>query len=155
EHPVIYLQVDSQGNSNFPQPSKSGGSTSSQASLFELGVRHAAIMNGEITYNDRKIPLQADLHNLHTNVSFEYLARRYKGTIAYDSGSLKYAKYQPLTHSLEASFTATPTEFNLDSAMMRLASSSARLTASLTNYSAPIVNGSYDILIHAQDAKAI
>jgi translocation and assembly module TamB len=154
-HPVIHLQIDPQGNSNIPVPDKQGKTSSSQTNVFDLGVRHASITNGEIVYNDHKTPLEADLHDLRTDVSFEYMARRYEGTIAYGSGSLHYANYQPLSHSFEAFFTATPSEFDLESALMRIASSTVKLTANVTNYTAPHVNGKYDLLIHTQDAKAI
>jgi translocation and assembly module TamB len=153
EHPVVDVRVDSQGNSNLPQPKEPPNSSGSRTNLFALGVRHAAISRGEISYNDRKIPLDADLHDLHTDISFESLARRYRGSIAYRTGVLRYANDEPLTHSLEAVFTATPTEFDLSSATMQVASSSVTLKASLANYAAPVVNGTYDIQFHAQDAR--
>jgi translocation and assembly module TamB len=154
EHPVVHVQVDAQGNSNLPQP-KQSSSSGSQTNLFDLGVRHAAITNGEITYNDRKIPVDANLNDLHTDIWFEYLARRYSGSIGYRDGNLRYAQYQPLPHSFEAAFTATPSQFDLNSATMRVADSSVKLTASVANYAVPIMNGTYDILLHTQDAKKI
>ncbi len=155
EHPVVHVLVDPQGDSNLPQPKETGSSSGSPTSVFDLGVRHAAITNGEIAYNDRKIPLDADLHDLRTDVSFDYLTRRYTGSISYRDGSLHYATYQPVPHAFEAAFTASPSQFDLNSATVQIASSTLKLAATVANYAAPIVNGSYDLLLHAQDAKKL
>ena len=155
EHPVVRVQVDRTGNSNLPQPKEQTNSSGSQTNLFDLGVRHAAITQGEISYNDHKVPLAADLQDLHTEISFDNLGRRYSGSIAYRAGTLRYADDQPLNHSLEAAFTATPTEFDLNSTTMQVASSTIKLRAALTNYAAPLVDGTYDILVHTQDARKV
>src|SRR5260370_14684900 len=81
EHPVSHLQVDRNGNSNVPPtPPSSGPSTN----LFDLAVGHVALSNGEINYNDRKTPLDADLHNLSTDIRFAFLMKRYEDSLSYD-----------------------------------------------------------------------
>src|ERR1700742_925147 len=39
EHPVVHVQVDSQENSNLPQPQETGNSSGTPTSVFDLGVR--------------------------------------------------------------------------------------------------------------------
>ena len=147
-HPVVQLQIDRKGNSNIPQPPQSSGSSTN---VFDLAVGHAALDNGEINYNDHKTPLEADLHNLKTDIRFDSLARQYRGSLSYDSGHLRYDKYAPVAHGLNAGFTATPSAFRLDSAVATIASSAVTLAAEVTNYNAPAVHGTYDILVHTQD----
>jgi len=152
EHPVVHLQVDRDGNSNVPPtPPSSGPSTS----IFDLAVGHVALGNGEVNYNDRKTPLDADLHNLKTDVRFEYLAKRYRGSISYDNGHLHYDKYAPLPHGFNASFTAAPSLFRLDSAVITVASSAIKLAGDVTNYSAPTAQGNYEISLHTPDATQL
>jgi translocation and assembly module TamB len=153
EHPVMHLQVDRAGNSNIPQSPTQN--SSSHTSVFELAVGHVGLSRGEIDYNDKKTPLDADLYNLTTDVSFETLATRYRGSISYDSGRLRYDKYAPLSHSFKANFTATPSSFKLDSAVVTVASSTIKLTAELNNFSAPQVQGNYDILVHSHDVSEL
>ena len=149
EHPVMHLQVDRSGNSNIPQTPPQN--SSSHASVFELAVGHVALSHGEIDYNDRKTPLDADLHDLKTDIGFESLATRYRGSISYDTGHLRYGTYAPLPHGFNASFTATPSLFRLDSAVITVASSAIKLAGNVTNYSAPAAEGTYDVHVHAQD----
>ncbi len=153
EHPVMHLQVDRNGSSNIPQTPAQN--SSSQTSVFELAVGHVALSNGEIEYNDRKTPLDADLHDLRTDIRFESLATRYRGSISYDNGHLRYGQYAPLPHGFNASFTATPSLFRLESAVITVASSSVKLAGDVTNFSAPAAQGTYDALVHSQDATEL
>src|SRR5579872_354552 len=80
-HPVIHLQVTVAGKNNLPAapPSQSN----SQTNVFDLAVEHAQISNGEVNYNDRKTPLEADLFDLGTDIHFESIAKRYDGSLSY------------------------------------------------------------------------
>ena len=153
EHPLMHLEVDRNGNSNVPQapPQNSSSSTS----VFDLAVGHVGLSDGEIDYNDRKTPLDADLHNLRTDISFESLATRYRGLISYDSGHVRYGTYAPMSHGFNASFTATPSRFRLDSAVIRVSSSAVKLAADVTNYNALTAQGTYEISLHTQDVTEL
>jgi len=147
--PIVHLQVDRQGNSNLPTAPPSG--SGSHESVFDLAVEHAQITNGEIDYNDRKTPLDADVHNLGTDIRFSSLAKRYDGHLSYDSGTIRYAEYAALPHNLNLSFSATPSEFNLQSAVLKLASSTMTLQGRLSDYENPVAEGNYRVQIHTQD----
>jgi translocation and assembly module TamB len=152
EHPVLNIEVDRHGNSNIPQARSNNGS---KTNIFDLAVRHTALSHGEINYNDRKTPLDADLHDLRTEINFESQASRYRGSISYDNGHLHYDSYAPLAHALTASFSATPSIFKLESAVIKVASSSFKLAGDVTNYSSPTVQGSYDVRVHSQDVAEL
>lgn len=149
EHPVIHLQVRRDGKNNLPPspPSQSGSHTS----VFDLAVEHAQITNGEINYNDRKTPLEADLYELGTDIHFAALAKRYDGELSYNKGNVRYAQYSPLPHNLKLKFRASPERFDLDNAVLRIGASSLALHAQISNYADPIASGDYQIQIHSQD----
>jgi translocation and assembly module TamB len=153
EHLVANLQVNRRGETNLPEapPSKSN----SETNVFELAVGHIGITNGEVNYKDRKMPLDADLRNLTTDVRFEPAGPRYAGSISYDNGHLQYGDYAPMPHSLNVKFNATPSAFALESAIFKVASSTATLRAIVTNYSNPRVSGTYDVSLHTQDFAAL
>lgn len=153
EHPDVNLLVTANGKSNLPQPHAS--QSSSNTSVFDLAVRHVLLSRGEINYNDKETPLDADLHNLDIDIHFSPLTTTYSGSIAYDDGHLCYAKYQPLPHDLTAAFDVTPSRLSLDSAKLKIASSTVSLHATLANYVRPVVDGSYEISVHTQDFAAM
>jgi translocation and assembly module TamB len=149
DHPVVYLQVGKDGKNNLPAaPSSQNGS---HTSVFDLAIGHAQITNGEITYNDQKTPLNADLHELLADIRFSRVAHSYDGEISYKNGHLQYAEYAALPHNLNLRFAATPEQFELQSAMLNLGSSTLTLQSQVINYVNPVVNGKYAIQIHTQD----
>ncbi len=149
EHPVVHIYVYRDGKNNIPQSPPS--STGSHTSIFDLAVRHVLLTNGEIDYNDQQTPIEADLYNLATNIHYDFLGSRYNGVISYHGGRVQYAHYAPLAHSLNASFTATPTVLSLEPALLTVGSSTATLRLKVSNYAHPNVDGDYDLRIHAQD----
>jgi translocation and assembly module TamB len=153
DHPVAYVQVNREGETNLPQapPSK----TSSHTNVFDLAVGHVALTNGEVNYKDKKMQVDADLHNFTTDITFDSPAARYVGSISYDNGRLRYGEYAPIPHSLDVKFNATPSAFALESAVLKLASSTARLHADVSNYGDPTVSGRYDVRLHTQDFAAM
>src|ERR1700681_4630360 len=106
DHPVAHLQVGREGKNNLPTapPSQS----SSHTSVFDLPVEHVQLSKGEVNYNDRKTPLEADLYDLGTDIHFHSLAQSYEGAISYNNGHVKYAQYTPLPHNLQLKFNASP-----------------------------------------------
>jgi translocation and assembly module TamB len=153
EHPVVHMQVGRDGKNNFPAAPPSQGS--SHTSVFDLAVEHAQLSNGELNYNDRHTPVEADLYDLGTDIHFASLARRYDGSLSYRNGHVHYAGYASLPHSLKLKFSATEQRLELSSLTMRLGSSDVSLTAQLSDYSNPVAEGEYHIRIHSQDFAAI
>jgi translocation and assembly module TamB len=149
QHPTIHMRVTREGKNNLPQAPVS--QSKSNTDIFDLAVKHFALTNGEVNYNDNKTPLSAELYDLETDVSFNSLATSYSGTISYNNGKLQYAQYAPLPHSFNTKFTATRTHFSLESAEMKVASSMVSLRGDVSDYANPIVAGDYDVRIHTQD----
>ena len=153
DQPVVHLQVNSEGKNNLPTPPPS--KSTNQTSIFDLAVGHVQLTKGEIDYNDRKTPLEADLYDLGTDIHYESLAKDYKGQVSYANGRLRYGPYAPLAHNLNLAFTASPDRFDLQSALLKLGSSQIALRAGVSNYSNPIADGDYQIQIHTQDFAAM
>src|SRR6202020_734504 len=123
QHPVVHMRIAGDGESNLPvaPPSQS----SSHTSVFDLAVRHAQLIDGEVSYNNKQTPLDADLYNLGAEIHFDSLATRYTGSISYDSGNLHYGQYAPLSHSFQARFSASPALLSIDSAVIKVGNSTA------------------------------
>jgi translocation and assembly module TamB len=150
-HPVVHVQVDRDGKTNLPAAPPSHGS--GHSSVFDLGVRHAQITNGEVDYNDRRMPLDADLHDLETDVHFTPVPQQYEGVLSYKNGFVRYATIAPVSHDFDLKFNATPERFTVESANLRSGSSTLQLRGELSDYGSPRAEGSYQVLLHAQDFR--
>ena len=106
DHPVVQVYIDKDGHSNIPTPKSSN--KKSNTSIFDLGIRHAVLDNGEVLFNDQPVPLAVDLHNVDFHSAFNEAIKQYSGKLAYSDGRILYGTFQPLVHNLEANFDATP-----------------------------------------------
>jgi translocation and assembly module TamB len=148
-HPVIHIQVNRNGKNNFPTPPSS--QTSNYPSIFDLGVAHLQITSGEVEYNDQRIPLDADLYDLDTNIRFTSPTRSYDGVVSYRNGRLRYGTYAPLSHNFDVRFSANAAQLTVQSANLRVGSSRLILHAQLSDYSHPVGDGDYSVFLHTQD----
>jgi translocation and assembly module TamB len=149
ESPMVHVQVDRSGKNNLPTAPPS--QNTSHTSVFDLGIGHAAITGGEIDYNDKKIPLQANIYDFGTDIHFAPTFGRYDGTLSYNSGQVRYGQYSALPHSLKIKFSASPERFGLESAVLSIGSSRLVLHAAISSYASPAADGDYVIAVHAQD----
>jgi translocation and assembly module TamB len=149
EHPVVNVVVNRSGQSNIPvpPPSQSKGTTT----VWELAVQHSVLSRGEIYYNDKKTPLDADLRDLKSEIRFDPASTSYSGFLSYDNGRLQWANYSSLPHSLTAQFSANPKGLSLSALQVRTGSSQIALRGEIADYSNPKVDAAYEMRIQAED----
>ncbi|HSS99202.1 MAG TPA: translocation/assembly module TamB domain-containing protein [Terriglobales bacterium] len=156
ERPVVRVFADNQGRTNLPKPSPSTEpSSKSNVDLFELGIRHLLLEHGEVYYNDQKSDLAADLHELAFQSSYGLLQKKYSGTLSYRDGDVKWQGANPLLHSLDAKFSATSTQFTLESAVLKTQSSNFSLQATAQNYSQPKVHATYQAVLNGSEFRHV
>jgi translocation and assembly module TamB len=139
DHPVARVFVGENGETNLPTLKGSDQRTS----VFDLGVRHVTLGQGEVYYNDKKSALDADLHNLEFRSTFDLSPKRYSGELSYKNGLIHFQNLDPMMHSLEAEFEATPDGFILKRSLLKSGASQFSLTARIDDYGHPKVNAEY------------
>jgi translocation and assembly module TamB len=145
DRPVVHVFIDAHGVTNFPKPKSTGNS--SNITIFDLAIRHAVFNRGEVYLNDRQSALDADLHNLNFEASFNSLLDKYSGKLAYTDGHLVSGSFQPTPHSLDAKFDATPSTFHLTQATLSTGPSRLTLIATVQNYDNPVADARYDAIL--------
>jgi translocation and assembly module TamB len=154
DQPVVQVFFDKDGKSNLPQPKPS--QSKSTTTIWDLGVRHAILNEGEVFYNSQAIPLSADLHNVDFQASYNAARTMYSGKLDYANGRVLFADYRPFVHNFNADFDYTPAAFRLHHAQLSSGATHVNLVAEATNFSAPHVQGTYDIAIDgAQMAETL
>lgn len=155
DKPIVHLFVDAKGNTNLPNFQSSSQSSSSSTSIFDLGIRHAQLTQGDLYYNDKKNALDADLHDVEFRADFDAMLKKYSGHLAYSDGHVYSGGYQPIPHALEADFDATPTVFHLTSAKLVSGASQVMLSATMSNYAQPQVDAKYEVLVDGGQVAGI
>ena len=156
DHPIVRVYVDKNGHSNLPTI-KSSNNQQSNTSIFDLGIRHALLDNGEVYYNDQPTPLAVDLRNVEFHSVFSDPIKQYSGKLTYTNGQIVYGGFRPFAHNLEAQFDATPTTFHLSPARITSGAAQIDLSAIANNYQTnPSVQATYNVVADgAQLAKLI
>lgn len=108
DHPVVHLMVSTDGHSNLPQPPPSKRPGKLANTLFSLAIDHFGLHRGDIDFNDRQIPLEAELRHLQVQTDFDAPKTEYDGSLAYSAGEVQAGKLKPLPHSLVLRFSANP-----------------------------------------------
>jgi translocation and assembly module TamB len=154
DSPVVKVFTDAHGVTNIPVI-KSSGSSSSNTSLFDLGIRHAELDHGTVYYNNQQSVLSADLHNVDFRAGFNSLLQKYSGKLSYSDGHLEASGYKTIPHNLDAEFDATPTTFHLTNAKLTSETSQLVLTATVRDYNHPQVQAQYVATLDGSQFKRI
>ena len=153
DRPIARVFVDDHGVSNIPVFKKTDNSNST--SVFDLGIRHALLDQGEVYYNNQPSALAVDLRNLVVKSSFDNALKKYSGDLTYSDGRFVLGDFQPLTHSLEAQFSATPDAFELTRSKLTVGASQVSLNGTLRDYNNPDLQAHYDVAADGKEIAAV
>jgi len=151
DHPVARVFAGENGETNLPTLKSSDQETS----VFDLGVRHVMLGQGEVYYNDQKSALDADLHNLEFQATFDPSPKRYSGGLSYKDGRIHLQNLNPIIHNFEAEFEATPDFFTLKRSVLASGASQFSLTARLDDYVHPKVTASYQSSLDTAELRQV
>ena len=152
DHPIANLMVDRNSQTNVPHPQTQ---SSSSTSVWDLGIQHLLISNGEIYYSSKATPLNADLHDLLTRAQYDNQQQRFVGDLSYRRGHLQFGSYTPIAHDLDSHFTVSPSGMTFEPLVLRVASSELTVRTAVQNYSQPSMNGSYRLALHTEDVRRV
>lgn len=146
DHPVLRLHVNEDGSTNLTgrQPS---------TNIFDVGIRHLLLRQGELYYNDRKRDLEATLQDVELRSRFDPQPKKYSGRLSYRDGRIRFRDRYPLMHSLETEFEATPEMLNLTHFTLASGASQITATAAIADYAHPNVKGTYQATIDSADLQ--
>ncbi len=151
ERPAIYIRTAANGQTNLPAMP----SDSVSGSRFQTQIALLVIRNGLISYDDRQIPLSAELRNFHGQVAFDRGTDSYKGQIAYDAGRIETPEVRTFEHSAELHFVANAAHCVIESLDVAMLHSHLRAHGDLTNYKSPVFIGAYLGTVSGEDLRWI
>jgi translocation and assembly module TamB len=155
DHPVVNLQIDSRGRNNLPTAPAGTSESKGTSGIFDLAIQHVVIRSGEIYYNDRGMPLSADVHNFRAESVFNSLTQQYTLSAAYDRGVLSYKNFKPIEHNVAVNLKAGRSGLFIDEIAVTAENSKIGVRGELNDYANPSLDGSYVIQIDARDIGAM
>ncbi len=155
DRPVLNLRVDAKGQTNIPQSNGSKNTANPVDTLFKMAIGHVLVTNGQIDYNDQQTPLIADLSYFRADIKFGFFSRNYTGSVAYSRGRIVAGSFNPIEHSAQLDFAATPSQLDLNPVTISAGKSHITAHAILFDYNNPRVQGTYDAIILTPELATI
>jgi translocation and assembly module TamB len=151
DRPVAHVFVAENGDTNLPKLKSSSRNTS----IFDLAVRHVTLGRGEVYCNDRNSTLDADLHDLEFQSSFDAAPKRYYGGLNYKDGRIHFQSLNPVVHNLAVEFEATPDTFTVKRSTITSGVSQLSLSATMNDYVHPKLTATYQSSLDMGELRQI
>jgi translocation and assembly module TamB len=151
DRPTFHIYSMADGSLNLPTP-PSAQTTPRQGAaqpLFNLGARSVLVNGGEVDVNDRRIPVETDLHDVHLRLAYVAATGKqggaYEGEFSYADSPLRLKSIGPLPQSLAMHFALWPNDLLIRD--LKLDGLGSQLTAQLIiqDLNQPHVAGAYQV----------
>jgi translocation and assembly module TamB len=160
EHPVVHIAFAADGTTNVPAAQRMGSSGQDSAraavqQLFGLSIDHLSVHNGELLWQDRKIPLDFDARDARLQMDYSFLHRRYEGHTTLGKVDTNLYDYRPFSWMTEADFSLGTDAAELKSLKWSSGRSRAEASGRISDFRNPHLEASYDAIIDMGEAAAI
>jgi translocation and assembly module TamB len=158
EHPVVHIAIAADGaTTNVPalrvqQPTSVDAGVQQ---LFALSIDHLSVHNGEMLWGNRKIPLEFAVHAANLLMDYEFLRRRYEGTLSIGKVDTAFEDFRPFSWMTVVNFSLGPSFADIKSLQWNSGRSSLKASGRINDFRNPRIEGSYEAAINLQDAAAI
>ena len=108
EHPVVHIIDYPDGTTNAPVPKASFASQSSSSQspveqLIALAVSHLEVKQGELLWEDKKVPFEFAARDLALLLNYSLLRRRYEAHVVAGSVATRIQQYPSFVWRVDAS----------------------------------------------------
>jgi translocation and assembly module TamB len=135
-----HVQVEKDGSTNFPGPRVPASTGApSMKGLFDLKIAQLRLDNGEIVWNDTRIPLQAKGGNFEFAMNYTDEGGRFVYLGQVSSRTLEIAALHnlPFTSNFSARFSLRPDSFSITQLQWKTAGSEIDAEANLASFAKP------------------
>lgn len=154
-HPEIHIYRLPDGSTNLPTPSSKSSGPPVQP-VFDLGVRTLQVQQGELSLQDRKIPLNAKVHDLRLHLRYlaathpqaaanTAAAAHYEGELAYANSSIQYGSYLPAFQQADLQFLLWPNALRVRHLLLQGEGSRLQASLMIAPLTTPAIQGQYTL----------
>jgi translocation and assembly module TamB len=144
EHPVVHLIVYPDGSTNQPAPLVTHASGKEPAEeLFSLSVSRVQVQQGELLWEEKRIPLDFDARNVALNLEYSFLRGQYEVHVFVGSASTSIRQYPPVAWRSDASLVLARDHADISSLNVASGKSELHFSGHVQNFQHPQVTGDY------------
>ncbi len=153
QHPVVHIRFYPDGSTNQPNPKQQGAADFER--LFSFSVARLEVRQGELLWQDQRLPLDFTVNDIAASMHYSFLHRRYSGNLAVGRAEAQYSGYRRVPWTGRANFAIDRNGIVIQS--LRLSSEGSRLSANGTvaNFRNPVFKGNYDLVLDLAQVGAV
>jgi translocation and assembly module TamB len=156
EHPVIHVSFYPDGSSNQPSPrlQEISRETLSQQ-LFSLSIGRLDVQQGELLWENRKIPLSFAVNDVSAAMSYSLLHAHYVCDLVLGKVETRLENYRPLGWKAEAHFNLADHGIEVKTLKINSGRSSVEASGIVENFPQPKAEGRYDAKLDLAELCAV
>lgn len=144
EHPVLHIIDYPDGTTNAPTPRISYSSDQGVVErLISLSVSRIEVQNGELLWQDKKIPFNFIAGDLGLLLDYSLLHQRYEVKIAAGSVETHWQLYNEFVWSANASLQLARGRADINSLTLKTGKTQIQFAGQLENFHDPKISGEY------------
>lgn len=154
-HPVVRVEFAADGSSNFPVPKGPVDSRSASEQLFDLSIDRVEVHNGELFWNDQRIPVDFAASGVAGGMAHSLFRRRYEGKIHVDKVDTRLEDWRPFAWSGDLEFGLTRNRLDVTSLNLTSGRSHLHFAGEVMDFLHPQVSGKYEAQLDIADTGSI
>jgi translocation and assembly module TamB len=158
ERPQVFVHVERDGRSNLPSPKFHTSDRPWRETLFNLRIARLELRDGNVVFNDRRVPLAVEGRNLEFSLAYSFPATgadAYIGNLRWQHVEMAERRDMPFAFDVSAKFTLHRDAFELDELVCNLPHSELNLRAELPSFARADWNLRYRGRLSLADVRTI
>lgn len=149
--PHLHIIVNQDGSTNQPVPEARREGGSALDVLFQLAIDRLEVAEGELLWNDHKIPLDFKAEKVSAVVSYDEATKRYDGRLSVGGSLFTYGSYRPLASNAELQLSLLRNEAEIKSFKWASPGSQMEASGRITNLNDPKIDLAYNATLSAPE----
>ncbi|HUK46899.1 MAG TPA: translocation/assembly module TamB domain-containing protein [Terriglobales bacterium] len=144
QHPIIHIIFYPDGSTNQPTPARQSSSSDLER-LFSLSARHLEIRQGELLWQDQRIPLDFSSNDVSADMNYSFLHLRYLGSVAIGNAETQFDDWRTVAWAARSDFSLDRNGLQIQS--LNATAGNSRLDARDLHFNFPSLTaqGRYDL----------
>lgn len=156
DHPVVHIIVYPDGSNNQPEPKVQRAYEKAPVErLFSLSISQLDVRDGELVWNNQRIPLDFVANDFSASMSYALFRRRYDGHIAVGKVDSRITDFRPFAWHAEADLSLGRRQIDVTSFKWSSGPSHLEAHGRLADFQRPKIEADYTGTLDLADVASI
>ena len=152
--PVVHILFYSDGTANLPMPGQPTPRVDFEH-LFSISIDRLDVRDGELLYQNQRIPLEFSSNDVSARAYYSFLHRRFSGNLAVGRAETTFDGYRPVSWTGKSDFVVDRNGIEIKSLEANSGATKVQFKGTVNNLRAPVASGTYELGLDLAQVGAI